>query len=217
MSSDESLSPQATDEFLQALLASDRFAVRRIITNYADLTGPFSVIEQLIVPSLEQIGHAWDKGEISLAQVYMSGRICEEMIETILPPASSQRINQPPIAVAVLDDYHMLGKRMITSALRASGYEIHDYGRVDVDRLVKYVITDKIAIVLISVLMLPSALEVLQIRQRLDRVGLHPFIVVGGAPFRFDAQLWQEIGADAMGRSTSDAVTIVSKLLKDLL
>ncbi|WP_129630141.1 cobalamin B12-binding domain-containing protein [Candidatus Oscillochloris fontis] len=216
MSSDQSFSPQATDEFLQALLASDRFAVRRIITRFADLSGPFSVIEQMIVPSLEEIGHAWDSGEISLAQVYMSGRICEEMVDTLLPPASNQRINQPPIAIAVLDDYHMLGKRMIASALRASGYEIHDYGRVDVDRLIKHVINDKIAILLISVLMLPSALEVIQIRQRLDRVGLRPQIIVGGAPFRFDAQLWQEVGADAMGRSAIDAVTIVAKLLEDL-
>ncbi len=215
MSSNENLSPQAASAFFQALLASDRFAARRIMTGYTDQSGPFSVIDQLIVPSLEEIGTAWDGGDISLAQVYMSGRICEEMVDTLLPPASNQRINQPPIAIAVLDDYHMLGKRMIASALRASGYEISDYGRVDVDQLVKHVITDKIAILLISVLMLPSALEIRQIRQRLDRVGLHPTIVVGGAPFRFDEQLWQEVGADAMGRSAMDAVSIVSKLLKD--
>jgi methanogenic corrinoid protein MtbC1 len=39
---------------------------------------------------------------------------------------------------------------------------------------------------------------------------------VGGAPFLFDDQLWQEVGADAMGKSASDAVAIVERLMGDM-
>jgi hypothetical protein len=36
--------------------------------------------------------------------------------------------------------------------------------------------------------------------------------VVGGAPFRFDDQLWREVGADAMGLSASDALKILDAM-----
>jgi methanogenic corrinoid protein MtbC1 len=39
---------------------------------------------------------------------------------------------------------------------------------------------------------------------------------VGGAPFLFDNQLWQEVGADAMGNSAAEAVTIVERLMGEM-
>ena len=41
-------------------------------------------------------------------------------------------------------------------------------------------------------------------------------VVVGGAPFLFDDQLWQEVGADAMGKSAADAVAIVTRLMGEM-
>jgi len=41
-------------------------------------------------------------------------------------------------------------------------------------------------------------------------------VVVGGAPFLFDEELWREVGADAMGRSASDAVAIVERLMGEM-
>jgi methanogenic corrinoid protein MtbC1 len=37
-------------------------------------------------------------------------------------------------------------------------------------------------------------------------------VVVGGAPFLFDPLLWREVGADAMGRSASEAPGIIEKI-----
>ncbi len=59
------------------------------------------------------------------------------------------------MAIAVLDDYHLLGKRMVYSVLRASGYELTDYGTVDGDALVGHVVRDGIVVLLISVLDAP--------------------------------------------------------------
>ncbi len=64
------------------------------------------------------------------------------------------------MAIAVLDDYQPLGKRMVYSVLRASGYELKDYGTVDGDVLVSRVVRDDIVVSLISALMLPSALYI---------------------------------------------------------
>ena len=69
---------------------------------------------------------------------------------------------------------------------------------------------------MISVLILPSALKVKQVCSRLKDSGADVKVVVGGAPFLFDAQLWREIGADAMGSSASEAVAIVGRLMGDM-
>ena len=39
--------------------------------------------------ALERIGDGWEEGQLSLSQVYMSGVICEEMIEKYIPKYSS--------------------------------------------------------------------------------------------------------------------------------
>ena len=95
------------------------------------------MVDQVVVPALEQIGLAWEKGDVALSQVYMSGRICEELVEQVLPPSDPDRKHQPRSAIVVLCDYHMLGKRIVYSQMRASGFELFDYGRMDVDELVE--------------------------------------------------------------------------------
>jgi methanogenic corrinoid protein MtbC1 len=143
----------------------------------------------------------------------MSGRICEELVAAILPPAEAIREGQPKIAMAVLEDHHRLGSRIVLSVLRASGYAVLDYGDgLAAEDLARRAAADHLSILLISTLMLPSALRVREVRRGLADLGAGARIVVGGAPFVFDGQLWQDVGADAMGRSASDAVAIVAGL-----
>ncbi|UHD14261.1 cobalamin B12-binding domain-containing protein [Thiocapsa bogorovii] len=202
------------ETFLNALLAMDRVAAKRALGDPASADVRLDVVERLVVPSLERIGDLWERGEVSLSQVYMSGRMCEEMVDAILPPSDPARVDQPPMAIAVLDDYHLLGKRMVYSVLRASGYELKDYGTVDADALVGRVVRDGIVVLLISVLMLPSALHIKKVREALGRAGSHPFILVGGAPFRFDTELWREVGADAMAGTAAEGVAVVREHLE---
>ena len=48
----------------------------------------------------------FDQGEVALFQIYMSRRIFEELVDTVLPPTTPNRGNQPKMAIAVLEDYH---------------------------------------------------------------------------------------------------------------
>jgi len=203
-------------EFEQALLSLDRLAARNILLESEDSESSLQLVEKLVVPALERIGAGWEQGQVALSQVYMSGRICEELVDTLLPPGGLGRKNRPKMAIAVLQDYHLLGKRIVYSVLRASGFELLDYGRVDVDDLVRRVRQDGVEVLLISVLMLPSALRVKEVRARLQAIGSDVKIVVGGAPFRLDDQLWKEVGADAMGREASEAVDIIAKMMGDV-
>ncbi len=198
-------------DFREALESLDRVKAEALFQQALDGRSPLAIVEQLIVPALEQIGQRWSEGSIALSQIYMSGRFCEELVERVLPASDPSRKNQPRQAIVVLNDYHLLGKRIVYSVMRASGFELFDYGRMDVHELVQRVITDRLEILLISTLMLPSALKVREVREALNARDIPVKILVGGAPFLFDIQLWQEVGADAMGLSAADAVTIVQR------
>ena len=116
---------------------------------------------------------------------------------------------EAPSAIAVLDDHHLLGKQIVYSVLRASGFELFDYGSLGREELVERVLADRLEVLLISVLMLPSALGVAAVVAQLRARGSAVRIAVGGAPFLFDAGLWREVGADAMGRNAADAVKLL--------
>lgn len=215
MEGDSFYSNEYINDFERSLLQVDRIAIKKFLVSPRDGASPLQRVEGLVIPALERIGQKWTTGEVSLSQVYMSGRICEEMVDLVLPPADPVRRNFPPMAIAVLEDYHILGKRIVYSCLRASGYELFNYPRMSVSELVHRVVQDKIEILLISVLMLPSALRVKDLRAGLEQVGWSVKIGVGGAPFRFDEDLWREVGADAVGHSASDAVAMIQSFLGD--
>jgi methanogenic corrinoid protein MtbC1 len=201
------------DDFIALLISADRLAVQSLFAELPESAQATPIIEQLIVPALEKIGQRWEDGELSLSQIYVSGRICEDVVDTLLPDGDPNRISQPVLAITVLDDFHLLGKRMVAATLRASGYNLIDYGRMQIEQVIEAVKRDQPDVLLISVLMLPSALRIKELRQQLHARGLPTRLVVGGAPFRFDPQLWQEVGADACGDNASDVIALIRNVL----
>jgi methanogenic corrinoid protein MtbC1 len=200
-----------------ALLDSDRLQAGRLLEQAGAASDPLRVAEHLVLPALEQVGEAWATGRAALSQVYMSGRICEALIDAWLPPAAETRRRQPKLAVMTLQDKHLLGKRLVVSVLRAAGYALLDYGSVPVEGLAQRLVADEVDVAMLSVLMLPSALRVSEVRRDLQAAGARTRLVVGGAPFRLDRKLWREVGADAMGRTASEAVDLVAAVEKGRL
>ncbi len=202
--------------FRDALEALDRVGADALFRQVLTGLSPIAAVEKIVVPALEQMGTAWEDGSVALSQVYMAGRFCEELVEQVLPPSDPDRKHQPRSAIVLLNDYHVLGKRIVYSVMRASGFELYDYGRMEVHEVVERAIGDRLRVLLISVLMLPSALKVREVCGELKARGADIKVVVGGAPFLFDANLWREVGADAMGRTAVDAVTIVERLMGEM-
>lgn len=200
----------------RALLSLDQDAAEQIVIESLETETPIAVVENIIGASLERIGIDWEAGRLALSQIYMSGLICEKIVDKILPPQKFMRKNQPVTAIAVFEDYHMLGKRIVYSSLRSAGFEVLDLGGgLSIDRIVQLVKEKNIKILLLSVLMLHSALHIKDLKIRLIDTDVK--IIVGGAPFRFDPKLYSEVGADYFGKDSSDAIRIVSDLMGDKL
>ena len=198
----------------RALLTMDHAVAESVVRDAMKTGTPIEIASELVSNTLKRIGEAWEDGKLALSQVYMSGIICEEVIDKILPPSNPMRIDQPKMAIAVFEDFHLLGKRIIYSTLRASGFELIDLGGgLHADQLVEIIKKEQIKILLLSVLMLPSALRIKELKQKLADMDIK--IIVGGAPFRFDTDLWKEVGADGFGKDSSEAIEIVSKLMED--
>ena len=202
---------KASRAFEQALLSQDRLAVRQAFKEVAATGVLVQTVEQIVVPALERIGHGWETGQVALSQLYMGVRICEELMVGRLPTAPFEQPSRPEMAIAVLEDYHLLGKRLVSSALRASGYTLADFGRVSAPELVRRAVDANIKLLLVSTLMLPSALRVRDVRAGLQAAGAKISLAVGGAPFRLDPELWREVGADAMGRNAAEAISLVAQ------
>jgi methanogenic corrinoid protein MtbC1 len=205
----------AREAFLEALLDCDLPAARRVLESACQSAERSDALDSLVVPTLERIGNLWEAGELALAQVYMSGRICEELIDTLLPGTGGDGAGPDPrVAIGAIEDHHALGKRIVLSVLRASGIPVRDYGSgLSVGELVERSRADGIQVLLVSALMLRAALRIKDLVASMRAAGLPLKVAVGGAPFVFDRRLAEEVGADAVGYSASDAVAIVRRLL----
>lgn len=200
---------------IAALLALDGISLRQIIADSALSTVRFT--EDIFVPALDLLGERWQQGEVSLSQVYMSGRFCERFIDEAATVGSVPHWPTPPMAVAVLEDFHVLGKRLLCGVLKASGYRFYDYGPITVDELVRRVQADNIRILLISTLMLNSALRVAKLREQLLAAGQNVYLIVGGAPFRFDPELAAEVSADATSATATGVREIIAAIPLEVL
>lgn len=198
--------------FEHALVGLDRLEVRRLFREVESREGLARAVEELVAPSLEHIGAAWEQGSLALSQVYVSSRFCEELLVEEGAATLLGRPGQPRIALGIYEDYHQLGKRMVLSVLRSSGYAVLDYGRVDEDTVCRRLADDRIQILLLSTLMLSSAVHVGGLIRRLRREGNPVKVVAGGAPFRLDPELWREVGCDAPGGNASEVIGIIRNL-----
>ena len=209
-------SKKQSQRFLDTLLAMDRIGSEKVLREVAAQQQSFEAVEQVITETLAIIGDGWEAGDYSLSQIYMSGVICEEIIERMLPEFRMVRKNSPKIGIGVLIDNHALGKRIVKAVVQAEGFEIFDFGHgLSVYEMVEKTMAYRIDVLLVSTLMLPSALKVKEIREQFEQRGLTTRLIVGGAPFRFDSSLWQQVGADADGKNATAVIPIIERLVSE--
>ncbi|MDD1771708.1 MAG: cobalamin-dependent protein [Methanomassiliicoccales archaeon] len=200
------------DRLEAALRAVNEIEANNIIDDAMGQMTPLECAERLITPVLRRLGTGWVDGDVSLSQVYMGGRICEKALERLLPEAKQTYRVRPKVAIAILEDYHNLGARLLLSVLRASGIDPIYYDHQTVTSLISKAKADGIEVLLVSTLMYRSALKVRDLRKEMVKMSISPVLMVGGAPFLFDEELWRVVGADEMGKDTSAAVKAVNRM-----
>lgn len=200
-----------SNRFREALLSMDRVSASMVLDESFS-TNAMQGIENTVLEALDNIGDEWDKGNLSLSQVYMAGVLTEELVFPFLSADGVSSFTHSKTGIAVLEDHHSLGKRIVLSLMRAEGFRVIDYGQgITAADLAEKAANDDIEILCISTLMLHSALRVGILRAELAKRECFPLIFVGGAPFRLDTQLWKDVGADGFCRTASDIFKLLPK------
>lgn len=100
--------PNLVNDFTEALLSLDQLTARKIVTKQTQRISAIKFVEEVVNVALERIGNGWQEGTVALSQVYMGGRICEKLVDEILPQAAPERKHQPKMAMGTLADHHQL-------------------------------------------------------------------------------------------------------------
>jgi methanogenic corrinoid protein MtbC1 len=173
-------------------------------------------VDSYLVDALERIGRSWADGSASLSQVYISGKISERLLDEFARDREHKKKDGARIAIVTLYDRHTLGKRIVRSFLRSSGYEVVDLGSLSSnEELLGAVKKNDVEILLISVLMLHSALKIESFITELKGRGFQTRVVVGGAPFNADETLWRRVKADRYGKTAAEAIDILNEITGD--
>jgi methanogenic corrinoid protein MtbC1 len=197
------------DRLEQAMLSYDKETVRHLLVDeLADV--PFTdIMERLVTPVLANIGEKWRMGVLALSQIYLSAKVIDDILDEMLSASGSKLKHNIGIAAVCLEDYHLLGIHVVKMVVRSGGHEVLDYGRMELNDLVERVCRDNVHYLLVSTLMLRSALRVRLLREMLEARGCYVCIIVGGAPFRFDASLCSRVRADFTSTTPSEALKYI--------
>ena len=211
---------ELTLKYLEAILAGRRNDAVQLIVNAAESGMSVSeVYSKVIQPAQAEIGRMWHLNEISVAEEHAATATAELAMSLLRPhwqaaPARGRRV----VATAVTGELHALGVRMVAEHFEMDGWDAVYLGANTPHEDVIRSLSDHGADVLAV-----SATSLLHLRDLGDLVGAvrdagetaAVKVLVGGAPFNLDPDLWAELGADGWAPSAEAAVGVGNGLLDD--
>lgn len=179
---------------------------------------PLELIEKACVPAIEEVGRLWEAGDYFLPEL-IAGAEAMKAAMTVLQAAlksSGQSLKSAGRVVigTVEGDIHDIGKNLVASMLRASGFEVVDLGAdVKVEKFVEAAAEEKADIIAMSALLTTTMLNQKRVVELLVSRGLRAQVkvMVGGAPVT--ERYAREIGADGYGESAVQAVSVARNLM----
>lgn len=209
----------------EAVFETDKEAAFAVVN--AALAGGMTaeeIVFEVVVPATEEMMSLITRDpDANLAQHFMTAQIAAEVTEKML-----QKFRQPPETIGRVvigtsfGDLHSLGKRIVMGCLKALMVEVVDLGvNVRAERFVEAALAHDAQVIAISSMMVHTAMGeqgCIKVRQFLRERGLEQRIklVVGGAPYRFDEELYKAVGADAWAADGISAGKVIADLIKEV-
>ena len=165
-----------------ALIAGDEGTARTIVrTLLSEGTSIVGVVQQVIVPPLIRIGHAWRDGQLSILVEHRASAIVERILGEIAPNPRGRRRGTVVVA-SVSGDLHSLPTSMAAVALRADNWHVEHLGAdMPPAELVQFCAEHDIDVAIISSTNPDTAELAARTAQRLEKAGT-PCVL--GAPGR---------------------------------
>lgn len=160
---------------------------------------PVDVYVDVFESALYEVGRRWGNGGLTIAEEHMATATTQYILAVLpaeLPVAAGGRGRV--FITGVVGDHHVVGMNILANVLEEDGWEVRFLGTdVPPDTVVAAIKQDGPDLLAISVTLstcVPRAAELIDAVRA--SVPSPPRIIVGGAPFRGDPQLWLAVGAD---------------------
>ena len=182
-----------------------------------ETVNPLGVINEYIIPGLNEIGKAFEEKKAYLPQLLMSAEAATaafEEVKKVLPVTQTEN-GRKVILATVKGDIHDIGKNIVKVLLESYGFTVIDLGRdVDPELVCESAVKNNCKLVGLSALMtttVPSMEETIRQLHALDK---NITVAVGGAVLNYEYA--EMIKADFYGPDAMDMVRFTENFYKNL-
>lgn len=182
---------------------------------------PLKVINEVLSPTMEQIGEKFDKMEIFLPELMGAAEAMQAATSVLMEHFKDSPIERPitkgkVVLGTVHGDIHEIGKNIVKIMLEVSGFEVIDLGK-DIPSMqfiekAEEANADVIALSALMTTTMSSQKEVIELLEALGKRKDY-IVIIGGAP---TSVAWQKaIGADGWAETAGGAGKLTARLIKE--
>ena len=173
---------------------------------------PLDVINNHIIPALNEIGTAFEQKKAYLPQLLMSAEAATtafDEVKKVLPTSKTEN-GRKVILATVKGDIHDIGKNIVKVLLESYGFSVIDLGKdVDPEEVCKKAVENNCKLVGLSALMTTTVPAMEETIRQLHSMDKDIIVAVGGAVL--NTEYADMIKADFYGADAMDMVRYAEK------
>ncbi len=189
-------------------------AVRLILADTDSSHDSMYVINEVLIPALDEVGARFEKGTFFLPQLMASAEAAKAGFNVLRESASTDDVpSKGTIALAtVKGDIHDIGKNIVRMLLENYGYDVIDMGRdVDPQAFTDVVVEHHIELAGLSALMTTTVPAMAQTIELLHEQAPWCKVIVGGAVL--NPEYAEMVGADYYAKDANESARIAGEVL----
>lgn len=208
------------DVLKKAMVALDQEeVVSKTTMGLAEGVSPLEIIQNGLMPGLNEIGELFENEEIFLPELMKSAKVFQGAMDLLRPKIQEQGGGVEKKGTIVIGtvkgDMHYIGKDIVKLLMETAGFEVHDLG-VDVDPFAFIVKADEVNadIIALSALLTTTLVGQKDIIEALEGQGKrNKFkVIVGGGAV---TQAWSdEIEADGYAENAYGAIRLAKSFVE---
>ena len=205
------------DKLKTAVLKGNRNGIVKI-TKEALESGekPAELLNQVLLPAINQVGEYFDQGKYFLPQLIASAEAMKNSIEVLEPllQTGSAGEEMPVVVIATVEgDIHDIGKNLVALMLKNHGFHVIDLGKdVPQAKILETAREHHAEFIALSALMTTTMQRMREIVASAKQEGITAKIIIGGAVIT--QEYADEIGADGYSKDAADAVKLAKSLME---
>src|SRR5881409_3037291 len=178
---------------------------------------PMDILFKALIPSLEEVGRRFEKGDFFVPEMLMAARAMQGAL-VILRPLIAETGAKPVdryVIGTVKGDIHDIGKNLCVIMLEGAGFEVYDLGvNTPPEKFVAAVEEHKPDVVGFSAFLTTTMPMFKANIEALTKAGLRDkvIVMVGGAPVT--QEYADAVGADGYAADASTAVRMAKDLIQ---